>query len=461
MVGETPGDEMTDMVKDVTCTVCGCLCDDIEVTLKDGKIVHVRHACRMGTARFLAASSERRITEPAIRENGGTRHASWEEAIEKAARILVDAKKPVLFGWSSTSCEALKIGIQIAEEIGGVIDNCASICHGPSILAMENEGLSSCTLGEVKNRADLIIYWGSNPLASHPRHLSRYTAYPRGKFRERGRLDREIIVVDVRSSETAKIADWYVRIRPNSDYEIFAALRAIVNGGEITDDEIGGVSREDLYRLAKKMISCQFGSLFFGLGIASSSGKSNNIENAIGLVRDLNGHTKFTIHPMRGHGNVAGANQVLTWQAGFPFAVDFSRGYPRFNPGDTSVMDILARREADAMFVIAADPCAHFPRRAVEWMAEIPLIVINVEEDPSTLIADVVLPGVMVGIESGGTCYRMDDVPIFAKKVVDSPSSDYVRSDAELLERLYERIKSIKRVKKIKEIKKINGEARE
>jgi len=356
----------------------------------------------------------------------------------------VDAKKQVLFGWSSTSCEALKIGIQIAEEIGGVVDNCASICHGPSILAIENEGLSSCTLGEVKNRSDLIIYCGSNPLASHPRHLSRYTIYPRGKFRERGRQDREIIVVDVRKSETAKIADWYIQIKPNSDYEIFEALRTIVNGGDITEDEIGGVSREDLHKLAKKMISCQFGSLFFGLGIASSFGKSHNVENAIELVRDINRYTKFTVHPMRGHGNVAGANQVLAWQTGFPFAVDFSRGYATFNPGDTSVIDLLARKEADAMLVIAADPCAHFPKRAVERIAEIPLIVINVEEDPSTLIADVVLPGVMVGIESEGTCYRMDDVPILAKKVVDSPAVDYVNSDTELLEKLYENIRRIR-----------------
>ncbi len=60
------------------------------------------------------------------------------------------------------------------------------------------------------------------------------------------------------------------------------------------------------------------------------------------------------------------------------------------------------------------------------------------------LIADVVLPGVMVGIESEGTCYRMDDVPILAKKVVDSPAVDYVNSDTELLEKLYENIVRIK-----------------
>ena len=33
----------------------------------------------------------------------------------------------------------------------------------------------SCTLGEVKNRADLLIYWGGNPAECHPRHFTRYT----------------------------------------------------------------------------------------------------------------------------------------------------------------------------------------------------------------------------------------------------------------------------------------------
>ncbi|MHA2273369.1 MAG: hypothetical protein ACXACI_16040, partial [Candidatus Hodarchaeales archaeon] len=37
------------------------------------------------------------------------------------------------------------------------------------------------------NRSDLIIYWGANPIHAHPRHLSRYSLFPRGYFRERGR----------------------------------------------------------------------------------------------------------------------------------------------------------------------------------------------------------------------------------------------------------------------------------
>ena len=444
MTAESQPEEEAKVIRDVTCPVCGCSCDDIEVTVKDNKIEGVRHACRMGAAKFFEVSGEKRLKKPMIRKDGELQEVSWEEALDKTAQILVDAKRPALFGWAETSCEALQVGIKITEELGGIMDNCSSICHAPSILAIQKVGISTCTLGEVKNRADLIIYWGSNPQASHPRHLSRYSTYPRGKFRERGRQDREVIVIDVMESDTAKIADWFIQVKPNSDYEIFAAVRSLINGNDIYADEVGGVKKEDLIKLAEKMKSAQFGAIYFGLGLASSVGKSRNIENAIRLTIDLNRYTKFIIQAMRGHYNVAGTNQVLTWQHGFPYAVDFSKGYPEYNPGDTSIIDLLARKEVDAMLVIAADPGAHFPRIAVERMAEIPIIAVDVVENPTILLADVVLPGVIVGAESEGTCYRMDEVPIPLRKVVD-PLVDYVKSDEELMEKLYERIMKIKK----------------
>ena len=51
------------------------------------------------------------------------------------------------------------------------------------------------------------------------------------------------------------------------------------------------------------------------------------------LVRDMNAHTRFVCTPLRAGGNVTGADEVLTWQTGYSFAVNLTRGYPRFNPG--------------------------------------------------------------------------------------------------------------------------------
>ena len=117
-----------------------------------------------------------------MRKNGELVDVSINEAIKKSAEILVDADYPILYGWSSTSCEAIREGLKLAEDVGGVIDNTSTICHGPSILAIQEVGLSGCTLGQLRHRADVVIYWGCNPWSAHPRHIERYTAFSDGRF---------------------------------------------------------------------------------------------------------------------------------------------------------------------------------------------------------------------------------------------------------------------------------------
>ncbi len=428
------------VITDMVCPFCGTLCDDIEVKVNDSRIEGVKHACKLGARKFLGINDGHRLMKPLVRKNGELVEASFEEAIEKAADILAKSKRPLLYGWASTSCEANSVGIELAEELGGVIDNCSSVCHGPSVLAIQNVGIPSVTLGDVKNRADLIIYWGCNPMHAHPRHLSRYTAYPRGYFRERGVQDRKVIVVDVRKTDTAKIANRFIQVRPGGDYELLSALRVVVNGGDIEANEIAGVPKADIHAVAEEMMKSQFGILFFGQGLTMTPGKVMNIDNAISLTKDLNRHTKFSIMPMRGHFNVTGSNEVFGWQTGYPYAVDFSRGYPRYNPGETAANDVLLRGEADAVLTVASDPVSHFPQKAVEHLASVPSIAIEPSWTPTTELADVVIPSAYVGIEVEGTAYRMDTVPIRTRKAIDPPPG--ILPDEEILKKLLERVRA-------------------
>jgi formylmethanofuran dehydrogenase subunit B len=178
------------------------------------------------------------------------------------------------------------------------------------------------------------------------------------------------------------------------------------------------------------------------MGLTQTAGKFRNIEIAISLVRDLNRRTKFVIMPMRGHFNVTGADVVSTWQSGYPYAVDFSLGYPRYNPGETSCVDILLRGESDASLIIAADPGANFPKRAVEHMVKNPLIVIDPHMNATAMLGDIVIPSAFAGIEVGGTAYRMDNVPLPLKKVVEPPEG--ILPDEEILKRVLEEVRLIK-----------------
>ena len=91
-------------------------------------------------------------------------------------------------------------------------------------------GKVTCTLGEVKNRADFIIYWGGNPAECHPRHFTKYTIMQKGKFVPHGRKDRTMVLVDIRETPSAKAADIFLQIRPGKDFEMITTLRAMVKG---------------------------------------------------------------------------------------------------------------------------------------------------------------------------------------------------------------------------------------
>jgi formylmethanofuran dehydrogenase subunit B len=257
-----------------------------------------------------------------------------------------------------------------------------------------------------------------------------------------GKPGRKLIVIDVRKSMSAEMADYFIQVEPNKDYELMQALRVLIRDEELDVDKVAGVPVEYLEDVADALVNAEFGVIFFGMGLTQTAGKFRNIEVAISLIRDLNFRTKFAIMPMRGHFNVTGANVVFAWQSGYPFGVDFSSGYPRYNPGETTCMDVLLRDEADASLVIAADPGANFPKNAVKNMLKHPLIVIDPHMNATSMLADVLIPSAFVGIEVDGTAYRMDHVPLPLKKVVEPPSG--ILPDEEILRKILDEVKVIK-----------------
>jgi len=137
-------------VTDVVCPFCGTLCDDLEVDIDDAeKICETRNACIIGDNKFMTAQAPDRHLHPRIRRGGELVECTMDEAINKSAEILVNAKHPLLYGWSSTHCEAQEAGMALAEGVGGTMDNTSVCCHGPSVLAIQTVGIPSCTLGEI------------------------------------------------------------------------------------------------------------------------------------------------------------------------------------------------------------------------------------------------------------------------------------------------------------------------
>ena len=292
----------------------------------------------------------------------------------------------------------------------------------------------TCTLGEVKNRADFILYWGGNPAECHPRHFTKYTLTQKGKFVPQGRKGRTMVLVDIRETPSARAADLFLQIQPGKDFELVTTLIALVKGRLVNRERVAetGVTVDQLQDLVDRMKRARFGVLFFGMGLSMTRGKHMNSASVLTLVTELNAFTKFVAMPMRGHGNVTGADMVVRWTTGYPFGVNLSRGYPRFNPGEFSTVDLLVRGDNDAALILGADPGATMPQPAIDHLSRIPTIVLDPKVTHTSRLARVHITTAATGISAPGTVYRMDEVPLPLRPALRSPYP----TDEEVLRRI-------------------------
>ena len=400
----------------VTCTGCALLCEDIEVVLEKGKIKESRNACRRGAARFRGCKNR---LSPSVNK----KQTDIDTAIKKAAEILRNAKSPMLFGWSNSTCEAQVKGIQLAKKLNASIDDTSSFCQGLLIERVLQKKFRTCSLEDVRNRADVLVYWGSDAQDSQPRHLSRFSVFPRGESRQRGyEEDRLAIAIDVRESNTAKICKGhFYRIPLKGDRDFILALM---------DALVGKVPKYDTKRmleLAGIMKKAEFGVIFAGIGLTYSI--KDDIDILVSLADML---PNFYIMPMVGHYNMRGFNEALFKETGFVNRVKF--GVKPVHDNKYAIVEALKAKSIDALLIAGSDPLSSLPRSILSHLASIHVICIDPCVTLTSKVAAVTIPAAASGLECGGSAVRMDGKVIEMSKVVEN---SYL-TDTQILTRLME-----------------------
>jgi formylmethanofuran dehydrogenase subunit B len=304
-----PGDSL---LTSIACTRCGCVCDDLRIEIRDGCVASVQPGCVLADEWF------RRATAPyvgAVAEIAG-RPAALTDAVASAAELLRCSKLPLFFGLSRSSTDGQRAVCELADQLGGIVDTTASLGHGPSILAFQSAGESTSTLGEVRHRSDLVIYWGCDPVLSHPRHMERIVDAV-GLAVPGGRAGRHVVVVDCERTATAERADEFLQIEGGADLEVLSVLRMLLAGRVPRCDSVGGLSIRTLSQLADRMRGARYGAVFFGVSLAQGRCGHATVETLLRLVTDLNQWTRFVVRRMRVPGDVTGADSVLCWQTGY------------------------------------------------------------------------------------------------------------------------------------------------
>lgn len=403
-----------------TCTVCGCVCDDLELAVDgDGvKITNVR--CKLAEEWF----GKLEKTTPPVAEIAD-RTVELSAAVIAAANLLRESRSPLIYGLSTSSTPGQRAAVALADRLGATIDTTASRCHAPSIMAVQQTGESTCSLGEATLRADLVIYWGVDPLVTHPRHLERVIE-PAGRFLD-GR-PRKVVLVDTAENSTSSRADEFIRLTPENQFESLWILRALVKGIDIPASASERVPLTQLRDLAGQMQGCRCGVVFFGLGLTQGHLGTRTVEALLMLTQELNDFTRFHARRMRIYGDVAGADSVLCWQTGYPFSVNLAPGFPRYNPGEFSASGMLERGEVDCALIVGGECIDVLSEEAQRQLARLPTILLESPGWPARFTPSVRFCTGIYGVHAHGTAYRMDEVPLPLEPFLPShyPTDEFV-----------------------------------
>jgi formylmethanofuran dehydrogenase subunit B len=123
----------------------------------------------------------------------------------------------------------------------------------------------------------------------------------------------------------------------------------------------------------------------------------------------------------------------MTWQTGFPFAVDFSHGFPRYQPEHRGAE--LFRRGCFSAALIVGAP-ASVPPALQAQLGAVPVVAVGPRASEAPFAARVAIDTGIAGIHEAGLGYRMDDVPLPLRAVVPGPrsASETIRQLADRLE---------------------------
>ena len=219
----------------------------MHVTVEDGRATKVTgdpdHPITVG---FLCGKvsnyldrvySEHRILHPLVREDGGFRRASWDEALDRVAEALLRVRDEFggesILPYSYMGTQGLIQGNTMSARVMNALGASAlerTICATAGITGtLQAHGVSPEVDPEEWPNARFLLIWGWNPLSTAP-HLWR-------KLLDARSQGARLVVVDPFRSRTARLADEHLRPLPGTDAALaIGMMRAIVDAG-LHDDE--------------------------------------------------------------------------------------------------------------------------------------------------------------------------------------------------------------------------------
>jgi anaerobic selenocysteine-containing dehydrogenase len=429
-----------------TCNLCEAMCG-VEVEIDGEEVVSIRgderdvfsrgHVCPKATALKDLYDDPDRLKQPVRRVGDRWEPMSWDEAFDEVVdRILniqeehgQDSVGVYLGNPNVHNFGTLVFAPPFLRTLGSKNRFSATSCDQLPLMLASYFMFGHQLLFPVPDvdRTDFMMLIGANPIASN----GSIMAAPGIKKRlERiGKRGGKVVVVDPRRSETARVADEHVFIRPGTDalfllgllHEVCAAgidlgriADSVKNADRIVElakayppeqsEAITGVSSDTVKRLARELRAAPKAVLYGRVGACTQEfgGLCMWLINALNAVTanlDEPGGSMFSSPAMdvraKGGGFGAGRGSYGRWKSRV-------RGLPAFGgelPASVMAEEMLTEGEGRirAMITIAGNPVLSTPngRQVDEGYASLDFAVsIDFFVNETSRHADIILPPV-------------------------------------------------------------------
>lgn len=390
------------VLQSVTCLGCGCGCDDLTVRVRDGRIAELLPPCPLAKRWFGDGTVPQEI-----RADGQA--TTIEPAIEAAAELLSGAGRPLVLIAPDLTTQAQRVAIAVGDALHAEVDGATSDPAAAGILAAQRRGRAGASLGEIKNRADVVLFWAVDPRERYPRYLERYAAAAPATHVRR----RTLLSVSVGTDRGPKHSEIEAEFTPGEEVDALAVIQATVRGQRL------GVLPPRLQpavTIAERLLQGTYVAIVHDAEPGGEVRDAQRAESLVALTQLLNGPTRAALSSLRAGGNRSGAEAALTWQTGYPMRVSFREGHPRFH-ADRSGLERLRSDGVDAVLVAGSVAALDDSGLALD---RIPAVVIGPRASAVTG-ARVAIDTGIAGVHEAGTGYRMDEVPLPLAPVLEHP----------------------------------------
>jgi formylmethanofuran dehydrogenase subunit B len=391
---------------DWTCPFCPLLCDDIEVHPgNDGTLAAPFTDCPRLAHALTRYDASDNVCSPSI---DGT-PASLDAALDEAVTVLARARRP-LFG-CATDIAGTRALYALAAGCGAIVDSLQGDAMTAATLALQDRGAFFTTLSEVRSRADLLVVFGCEPSAQHPRFYERIASGTA--------MQREIRFVGCEIDPVASRLDDARAgsiLSTASLHDVLALWSAIAEGRKAEALEDGTGIATELASLMARVHEARYTAFVIEPAALPQPHAALLIEALHRIVKAINRTSRAGVLTLGGADGALSVNQAVTWLSGFPLRTRVSKpdrlpGTPPLDhdPYRYRMARLLAAGEADALLWIASFEPHALP---AELRDDVPVIVLGAPTLASSIAPrgakTVFIPVATPGIDSDGHLFRVD-----------------------------------------------------